>query len=94
MEGGNEEEKLFIWSDFFQYRHNGDSFLFSLVKYNAALHKKEITNQPILQIHCHIKNINKKLSKNNYTEIQVVIVSKFSVIYHCNGKTEKFTVSK
>ena len=58
-EGGNEEGKVFIWADFFQYHHNDDSFLFSLVKYNAALHKKEITNQPNLQIHCHIKNVNK-----------------------------------
>lgn len=31
MEGGNEEGKVFIWSDFFQYHHNGDSSLFSFV---------------------------------------------------------------
>lgn len=40
MEEGNEEEKVFIWSDFFQNHCNGDSFLFSFVKYNAALTEK------------------------------------------------------
>lgn len=61
---------------FFQYRHNGDSFLFSLVKYNAALHKKEITKQPNQQIHCHIKNINKNSAK--------IIIQKYRLLLFLN----------